>query len=219
MSHPHQDNGYGFNYDSHSFNYDMDNNTQGIHQVVLPHQVSGHSSFGVNSSSSASSSGTSHGAEVFVPMNLPRGKRNGSTVLFQVGAERNSLSIPLEECLQPGGSPRLKNPHEIMFPTLNRTQVPFLKLVIAWSGYDAVEYLINIGTNEAPITRADLARQIAYSFVGFFNLCNDGILPPRSLSWKVGGRDGYSFQQMHLSAFWNIEGNSWAASIRVLQQT
>lgn len=31
-----------------------------------------------------------------------------------------------------------------------------------------MEYPIDIGTNEVPITRADLARQIAYHFFGFF---------------------------------------------------
>ncbi|KAG1757921.1 hypothetical protein EDB19DRAFT_1901409 [Suillus lakei] len=200
------------------FPYVMYNNTLGIHQVVLPHQLSGHSSFGMDPVSSASSSGsTSHSVEMFVPMNIPQYNRDGSsTVMFQVNTDRNSLSIPLEECLQPGGGPRLKDAQEIMFPTIDRTQVRILKFVIAWPGYDTVEYPIDIGTKEVPITRADLARQIAYHFFGFFIQCDNGRFTQRShFLWKVGGRYGYSFHQIHLSTFWNIEGTSWGASVRV----
>lgn len=205
------------------FPYNTYNNTLGIHQVVHPHQSSSHVSFdmpislGLNHSIQSSGS-SSHGVEMFVPMNIPQYNRDGSsTVMFQANTERNSLSIPLEECLQPGGGPHLKDAHEIMFPTVDRTQVHIFKLVIAWPGYDTVEYPIDIGTNEVPITRADLARQIAYHFFGFFIQCNNGHFTQKSLfQWKVGGRDGYSFHQIHLSTFWNIEGTSWSASVRVL---
>ncbi|KAG0704444.1 hypothetical protein DFH29DRAFT_1067977 [Suillus ampliporus] len=213
MSYPHQN-------DDQSFNYDMYNNTLGVHQVVHNHQLRGHPSFGVNNIASASSSGTSHSVEMFVPMNIPRHNRDGSlTVLFQLNNERNSLSVPLDECLKPDGGLRLKNPQEIMFLTLDRIQSPFLNLVIAWPGYDTVVYPIEIGTIEAPITRIQLARQIAYAFFLFSNSCDDNNFTQtqRSHSWKVGGQDGYSFLQMHLSAFWNIEGNAWGASIRVLR--
>ncbi|KAG1845523.1 hypothetical protein DFJ58DRAFT_893783 [Suillus subalutaceus] len=154
--------------------------------------------------STQSSGSTSNSVEMFVPMNIPQYNRDGSSiVMFQANAERNSLSISLEECLQPG---------------VDRTQVQTFKLVIAWPGYDTVEYPINIGTNEAPITRADLARQIAYHFFGFFSQCDNGRFTQRSLfEWKVGGQDGYSFHQIYLSTFWNIEGTSWSASIRVLK--
>jgi hypothetical protein len=129
---------------------------------------------------------------MFVPMNIPQYNRDGSlTVLFQMNTKRNSLSIPLEKCLD-GSGHCLKNPDEIMFSTVDRTQVHTFKLVIAvslrtlnslrrliqfqWPGYNTVEYPIDIGTNEAPITRAQLARQIAYHFFGFFKVCI--ILPP-----------------------------------------
>ncbi|OAX36273.1 hypothetical protein K503DRAFT_784475 [Rhizopogon vinicolor AM-OR11-026] len=217
MSYPHQNHDY-------SFNYDMYNHTFGIHQVVRPYQLGRDQSSGGNVASSASdpiqSSGISHSVEIFVPMNIPQYNRDGSlTVLFQMNTERNSLSIPLEKCLDDSGH-HLTNPDEIMFSTVDRTQVYAFKLVIAfqWPGYDTVEYPIDIGTNEAPVTRAQLARQIAYHFFGFFKLCDSGHFTQKSdFQWKVGGQGGYSFYQMHLSAFWNIEGTSWGASIRVLR--
>jgi hypothetical protein len=77
---------------------------------------------------------TSHSVEMFVPMNIPQYNRDGSsTVMFQVNTKRNSLSIPLDECLQPGGGPRLKDAQEVMFPTVDRTQVQTFKFVIAVS--------------------------------------------------------------------------------------
>lgn len=211
--------------DSHErFPYAMYNNTLGIHQVVHPHQSSSHTSFDMpifsaSNPSIHSSSSISHSVEMFVPMNIPQYNRDGSsTVMFQVNTERNSLSIPLEECLQPAGGPHLKNAQEIMFPTVDRTQVQTFKLVIAWPGYDTVEYPIDLGTNEVPITRGDLARQIAYHFRGFFIQCDNGHFTQRShFQWKVGGRNGFSFHQIYLSTFWNIEGTSWAASVRVLK--
>ncbi|KAG1908447.1 uncharacterized protein F5891DRAFT_1179966 [Suillus fuscotomentosus] len=207
------------------FPYAMYNNTLGIHQVVHPHQISDHPSFinmPISSASNPSiqySGSTSHSVEKFVPMDIPQYNKDGSsTVMFQVNTERNSLSIPLEKCLQPSGGAHLKNAQEIMFPTVDRTQVQTFNLVIAWPGYDTVEFPIDIGTNEKPITRADLARQIAYHFFGFFIQCDSGHLTQRSLfQWKVGGRDGYKFHQIRLSTFWNIEGTSWAASVRVLE--
>lgn len=206
------------------FPYAMYNNTLGIHQVVHLHQLGGRASFDMPISTASDpsvqpSGNTSHSVEMFVPMNIPQYNRDGSsTVMFQVNTKRNSLSIPLDECLQPGGGPRLKDAQEVMFPTVDRTQVQTFKFVIAWPGYDTVEYPIDIGTNEVPITRADLARQIAYHFFGFFIQCDNGHLTQRShLQWKVGGRDGYSFHQIHLSTFWNIEGTSWGASVRVLE--
>jgi hypothetical protein len=79
------------------------------------------------------SSGISHSVEMFVPMSLLQHSRDGSlTVLFQRNAERNSLSIPLDKCLD-GIGHHLKDPEEIMFPTIDRTQVQFLRLVIAVS--------------------------------------------------------------------------------------
>ncbi|KAG2160091.1 uncharacterized protein EDB93DRAFT_1113402 [Suillus bovinus] len=206
------------------FPYAMYNNTLGIHQVVHPHQLSDHPSFVIPISSASnpsmqSSGSTSPSVKAFVPMNIPQYNRDGSsTVMFQVNTEKNSLCVPLEECLQPGGGPHLKDAHEIMFPTVDRTQVQTFKLVIAWPGYDTVEYPIDIGTNEMPITRADLARQIAYHFFGFCIQCDNGhFIQSSHLQWKIGGRDGYSFHQIHLSTFWNIEGTSWAASVRVLE--
>ncbi|KAG1727116.1 hypothetical protein EDB19DRAFT_1914340 [Suillus lakei] len=128
------------------------------------------------------------------------------------------MSIPLHECIYPSGGLRLKDAQEIMFSTFDRNQVRFFNLIIAWPGYDPVEYPIDIGTNEAPITRVGLARQIAYHFFGFATACHNGIFTQRSdFQWKIGGQDGYSFHQMHLSTFWNIEDTSWSASIRVLE--
>ncbi|KAG2137969.1 hypothetical protein DEU56DRAFT_803414 [Suillus clintonianus] len=211
---------YPYKNDGHGFNYDMHNAAMGIHEVVHPHQVSGDSFLGSKgiSNSPASSSSTSRRAETFVPMNIQRGHRDGSwTVLFQANAERNSMSIPLHECIYPSGGMRLKDAQEIMFPTLDRNQARVFNLIIAWPGYDTLEYPIDIGTNEAPITRGGLARQIAYQFFGFFTQCNNGMLTQKSdFKWKVGGPDGYSFNQMNLSTFWNVEGTSWSASVRVL---
>jgi hypothetical protein len=125
---------------------------------VHPHQLSSHTSFdmpifsasvsciyivhlvvmidGGQNPSIHSSSSISHSVEMFVPMNIPQYNRDGSsTVMFQVNTERNSLSIPLEECLQPAGGPHLKNAQEIMFPTVDRTQVQTFKLVIAVSAH------------------------------------------------------------------------------------
>ena len=69
---------------------------------------------------------------MFVPMHIPQYSRDGSsTILFQLNTERNSLSISLKKCLD--GSHDLKDPEEVMFPTLDRTQVRFLKLIIAVS--------------------------------------------------------------------------------------
>lgn len=206
------------------FPYAMYNHTLGIHQVVHPRQLSRHTLFDTPISSASnpsiqSSGSTSHSVEMFVPMNIPQYTRDGSSiVMFQANTERNSLSIPLEECLQSGGGLHLKDAQEIMFPTVDRTQVQTFKLIIAWPGYDTLEYPIDIGTNEVPITRADLARQIAYHFFGFFSQCDNGRFTQRShFEWKVGGQDGYSFHQIYLSTFWNIEGTSWSASIRVLK--
>lgn len=76
-------------------------------------------------------SGIFHSVEMFVPMNIPQHTRDGSlTVLFQISTERNSLGIPLEKCLD-GSGHHLKDPEEIMFPTIDRTQVQILKLIIA----------------------------------------------------------------------------------------
>ncbi|KAG0698283.1 hypothetical protein DFH29DRAFT_941829 [Suillus ampliporus] len=204
----------------HYFNYDMYNNTFGIHQDVQNHQLSGHPYFRANIPF-AQSSGTSHSME-FVPTHIPRPNRDrSSTLFFRVDNEWNSLSVPLGECIQPNGGLRLKDPREIMFQTLNRTHSPYLKIIIAWPGYNTVEYPIEIGTIAAPITRAQLARQIAYAFSMFVNSCNDGNFTRTQSShlWKVGGRDGIMFHQMHLSEFWNIEGNAWCASIGVLRNT
>lgn len=67
-------------------------------------------------------------------MNIPQYNKDGSsTVMFQVNTERNSLSIPLEKCLQPSGGAHLKDAQEIMFPTVDRTQVQTFNLVIAVS--------------------------------------------------------------------------------------
>jgi hypothetical protein len=68
-------------------------------------------------------------------MNIPQYNRDGSlTVLFQINTERNSLSIPLEKCLD-GSGHCLRDPEEIMFPTVDRTQVRIFQLVIAVSFY------------------------------------------------------------------------------------
>ncbi|KAG0691523.1 hypothetical protein DFH29DRAFT_1010863 [Suillus ampliporus] len=76
-----------------------------------------------------------------------------------------------------------------MFPTLNHTHFPYLKIIIAWPGYNTIEYLIEIGMITAPITRAQLAHQIAYAFFMFVNSCNDGNFTRTQSShlWKVGG--------------------------------
>ncbi|KAG0704443.1 hypothetical protein DFH29DRAFT_1078223 [Suillus ampliporus] len=194
---------------------------QGVmHPVVQNLQSSGHPSFGANRIASTLFSHTFYNVDIFVPMNIPQHNKDDSlTVLFHVDDEMDCLSFPsLRECRRLDGGPRLKNPQEIMFPTLNRTQSPVLKLVIAWPGYDTVEYPIEIGTIEKPITRGQLARQIARAFFAFFN--SDAVtLTQRSHPWKIGGPDGYSFHDMHLSAFWNIEGNAWGASIKVLKHT
>ncbi|KAG0698285.1 hypothetical protein DFH29DRAFT_941876 [Suillus ampliporus] len=101
-----------------------------------------------------------------------------------------------------------------MFPTLDRTQSPCLKLVIAWPGYNTVEYPMEIGTIEEPMTRVQLARQIAHAYFVFYN--SDAVtLTQRSHWWKIGERDGYLFRHMRLSHLWNIEGNAWAASIKL----
>lgn len=138
------------------FPYAMYNNTLGIHQVVHLHQLGGRASFDMPISTASvsficivnlfamingdqdpsvqPSGNTSHSVETFVPMNIPQYNRDGSsTVMFQVNTKRNSLSIPLNECLQPGGGPRLKDAQEVMFPTVDRTQVQTFKFVIAVS--------------------------------------------------------------------------------------
>ncbi|KAG0698284.1 hypothetical protein DFH29DRAFT_941858 [Suillus ampliporus] len=207
---------------NHYFNYDMYNNTFGIHQDVQNHQLSGHPYFRANSIPSASSSGTSHSME-FVPTHIPRPNRDrSSTLFFRVDNEWNSLSVPLGECIQPNGGLAFERPPRDHVPDPQPYSLPIPQDYHSL-GLDTIpsNMPIEIGTIAAPITRAQLARQIAYAFSMFVNSCNDGNFTRTQSThlWKVGGRDGIMFHQMHLSEFWNIGGNAWCASIGVVRNT
>ncbi|KAI0068528.1 hypothetical protein BV25DRAFT_1910302 [Artomyces pyxidatus] len=103
--------------------------------------------------------------------------------------------------------------HERVFGSLNLNKIAFR---IGWPGYAAVDWNrpIELYTRNGPITRVELAVEVANQFARFVEKATYVPCDKHSLDWRVS--PGYiRFDHLILVALVNISGDSWQADIIV----
>ncbi|KAG2073354.1 hypothetical protein BDR04DRAFT_1010753 [Suillus decipiens] len=87
-----------------------------------------------------------------------------------------------------------------------------INLKILWPGYEHLDrsYPLEIHTPAGPLTRGQLAVQVARAFARFIEVC----YPPahHGASWRFGN-GGIGFNRLMLSAVWNIYDDVWLAEV------
>ncbi|KAG2036731.1 hypothetical protein BDR03DRAFT_865663 [Suillus americanus] len=89
-----------------------------------------------------------------------------------------------------------------------------VNLKILWPGYEHLDrsYPLDIHTPAGPLTRGQLAVQVAHAFARFIEVC----YPPaqHGASWRFG-IGGIGFNRLMLSALWNVYDDVWLAEVIV----
>ncbi|KIK99001.1 hypothetical protein PAXRUDRAFT_823226 [Paxillus rubicundulus Ve08.2h10] len=93
-----------------------------------------------------------------------------------------------------------------------------VSLTIAWPGYEHAEWTLclDLFTPSGPLTRGQLAVQIANAFSGYVLKMSGQTPSQNAASWRLAcGGTGTSFERLVLTAFWNFVKNIFLFQIRL----
>ncbi|KAF8839310.1 hypothetical protein BDN67DRAFT_981905 [Paxillus ammoniavirescens] len=143
-----------------------------------------------------------------------------------IGATNCGLGVPMRELLVRSDSALermlvdAKEPvGSLMAGSLGTRKVSLtIALVVQWPGYEHVEWTLcfDLFTPSGPLTRGQLAVQIANAFSGYVVKVAGQTPSPNAASWRLAsGGTGTSFDRLVLTAFWNVRDDHWMAEVLV----
>ncbi|KAG1857513.1 hypothetical protein F4604DRAFT_1659373 [Suillus subluteus] len=91
-----------------------------------------------------------------------------------------------------------------------------VNLKILWPGYEHLDrsYPLDIHTPAGPLTRGQLAVQVAHAFARFIEELQGYPPAQHGASWRFGN-GGIGFNRLMLSALWNVYDDVWLAEVIV----
>ncbi|KAG9317907.1 hypothetical protein JVU11DRAFT_2138 [Chiua virens] len=161
-------------------------------------------------------------------------------LMFELfGAPSRGLGIPMRELVVRSGGALdrmivdAKEPVGYLMTGSNG--IIKVSLRVRWPGYEHLDWshCLNLITSEGPVTRGQLAVQIAFAFSEFvsasLSVFSDCILslmfhqkmaaqtPPSAAGWRLGSRStgGIAFERLVLLALWNVYDDQWMAEVYV----
>ncbi|KAF9226968.1 hypothetical protein BS17DRAFT_696849 [Gyrodon lividus] len=139
-----------------------------------------------------------------------------------IGAASCGLGVPMRELLvrSSGALERMlvdaKEPVGLLMAgLLGMRKVSF---TIAWPGYEHMEWThcLDLFTPSGPLTRGQLAVQIAHAFSEYVAKLACQTPAPNAVGWRLAsGGVGISFERLVLIAFWNVGDDHWMAEVLV----
>ncbi|KAL4076485.1 hypothetical protein J3A83DRAFT_4187092 [Scleroderma citrinum] len=142
-----------------------------------------------------------------------------------IGAPMRGLGVPMRELVVRSGGAlerMLVGASEHVGAMIGKALgVMNVRLVISWPGYEHVDWSLSIElfTFSGPLTRGQLALQIASAFQSFI-ITSSTILPaPHVGNWRIASTTAagststgtVSFDRLVLFAFWNVCDDVWMA--------
>ncbi|KAH7887241.1 hypothetical protein F5I97DRAFT_1804577 [Phlebopus sp. FC_14] len=159
------------------------------------------------------------------PANLDLLHRRSSPcipIMFDlIGAPSRGLGIPMRELVVRSGGAlerMLVDASEPVGSRMTRSGgVRKVTFRIMWPGYEHANWCpcFDLYTSKSPLTRGQLAVQIAQGYFDFIkHMTSYGVPSQGGMEWRLG-TSGISFERLILVAFWNVCDDNWMAEVFV----